>query len=72
VVPVTDVLHKDVSETYKGSVHLALFGLASVCAAYNLGACVVRPEWRLGVNAAGYALLMAIEAAQIKAHWSEP
>lgn len=58
----------DVSERFKGSVHLALFGLASVCAAYNVGAFLHRKEWRLGINAVGYVALMAIETMQIEAH----
>jgi hypothetical protein len=64
-----DLLNNGVGESFKGGIHLALFSLASVCAAYNLGAYCVRPQWRLGVNAAGYVALMAIEAAQLKSHW---
>jgi hypothetical protein len=60
-----------ISERYKGGIHLGLFGLASVCAAYNVGAFLQKKEWRLGLNAVGYVALMAIEKAQIEAHWSE-
>jgi hypothetical protein len=67
---VTDLLHDKTAETFKGSIHMALFGLAAVCAAYNAGAAAVRPSRRLTVQAVGYALLAAFEARQTRNHWS--
>lgn len=64
-----DLLHRDTGEVYKGSIHLALFGLASICAAYNLGALSVRPEWRLGANTGIYLALALFEAKQVRAHF---
>jgi hypothetical protein len=61
----------DVSESYKGSIHLGLFALAAVCGAYNLGALLSRKEWRLGMNVAVYSALAAFEAMQVKGHFSE-
>lgn len=66
-----DLLQSDGrSEIFKGSIHLALFGLAAMCAAYNLGACVLHPCRRLTQQAIGYGLLAAFEATQVQAHFS--
>ena len=64
-----DLLGCGVSEGYKGAIHLALFALSTVCAAYNLGAGVSRSERRLWAQAAVYGGLAAWEATQVKAHW---
>ena len=64
-----DLLHQSTGEGFKGSIHLALFGLASVCAAYNAGALCVRPEWRLGANTGIYLVLALFEAKQVRAHY---
>ena len=67
----TDLLCTDArSETFKGSIHLALFGLAAICAAYNAGACVLHPCRRLTQQALGYGALAAFEATQVFAHFS--
>jgi hypothetical protein len=58
-----------VGEEFKGYVHLAVFSLASICLAYNVGSALVRRDGRLGAQAVGYAGLAAWEARQIKAHW---
>jgi hypothetical protein len=59
----------DRGEAYKGSIHLALFGLAAICAAYNTGAAVVRPSRQLTLQAGLYGLLAAAEAYQVASHW---
>lgn len=65
-----DLLASGKAEAYKGSVHLGLFGLATICLAYNAGAAVVRPQARLLVNVALYGALALFEATQVKSHWS--
>lgn len=66
-----DLLQTDSrSEFYKGAIHLALFALASVCVAYNCGACVLRPCRRLTYQALLYGALAAHEASQVKAHFA--
>lgn len=64
-----DILQADVCEVYKGSIHLALFALASICAAYNVGAVYLRPDKRLVMNALTYTGLAVLEARQVRHHW---
>lgn len=66
----SDMLGCGVSETYKGSIHLALFALASICAAYNAGAALCRPSRRLQAQVIWYTALATWEAVQINMHWS--
>jgi hypothetical protein len=64
------VLTDKSGEVPKGTIHLALGGLALVCAAYNLVACTVRPTARLKVQAVAYSALAVFEAHQVYRHWS--
>lgn len=66
----SDLLHADTAETYKGALHLAMFGLATTFAGYNLGALSVRPTRRLAFNTVVYLALMVLEGAQTHQHWS--
>lgn len=65
-----DMLGCGISETYKGSIHLVLFALASICCAYNAGAALCRPCRRLQAQTIYYAAFAAWEAVQINEHWS--
>jgi type II secretory pathway pseudopilin PulG len=62
-------LGEHVGEGFKGGVHLAIFALAAVCAAYNAGTALARRDRRLTLQAAGYAGLALWEAQQIRGHW---
>lgn len=64
-----ELLHQETGEVYKGSIHLALFALASICAAYNVGAVCLRPDKRLVMNALTYTGLAVLEARQVRHHW---
>jgi hypothetical protein len=67
-----DLLRCDVrSEGFKGSIHLALFGLAAICAAYNAGAAVLLPCARLQRQALLYGCLATWEATQVHRHWGK-
>jgi hypothetical protein len=46
-----------------------LFGIASVCAAYNCGEAVVRPTRRSAAQAVLYGLMAVHEAHQTRCHW---
>lgn len=65
------ILQVEVGEVYKGSVHLTLFGLLVVCAAYNLGALMVRPTARLVGQTLLYGGLAVHEARQVRGHWQK-
>lgn len=58
------------NEVFKGAVHLALFSLASAFTLYNAGALFSRPTRQLAFNTVIYAGLMALEARQVRQHWS--
>jgi hypothetical protein len=64
-----EILCGNRAEAYKGAVHMLLFGIASVCAAYNCGEAVVRPTRRSAAQAVLYGLMAAHEAHQTRCHW---
>lgn len=55
-------------EPEKAVVHAVLGGLAAVCTLYNAAAYVSRREPHLAVNTVTYALLVALEVAQVQRH----
>lgn len=55
-------------ETSKAVVHLALLGLAGVCAGYNLVAWAFRRDTHLAVNASVYTVLALLEFKQVGRH----
>lgn len=57
-------------ETYKLSIHLAMFGLSSVCLAYNVGRCFDCGTHRNHVSTVVYTALMIFEGFQVKGHAS--
>lgn len=63
------VLEAGTAEKAKAGVHLALFGVAMVCAAYNLVAFSERKDRRLAVNALLYTAISALEVGQLARHW---
>ena len=56
------------AEALKWSVHAGLFGLASVCAGYNLIAWTLRGDRHLARNSALYLAIVAIELTQMERH----
>lgn len=64
-----DLFNCGVSEGYKGGIHLAMFGLLSICAAYNLGCAVTRSSKRLRNQFAYYTIAAIYEAIQVRQHW---
>jgi hypothetical protein len=63
-----DVLHAKCQESYKLSLHLSMFGLATTFGLYNLGAFFERPERHLAVNTVLYTGLAAWEVLQVYRH----
>lgn len=62
----------DISETFKASVHLSLFGLSVAAGLYNLAECLQRPtEPHLKVNVGAYLSLAVYEVIQIGKHMKE-
>lgn len=57
------------SEKYKAGVHLLLFGVAAVCAAYNGLAWSQRRERHLLTNLILYSGLSWFEVHQLARHW---
>lgn len=59
------------AETMKGAAHVALGGLALLCAGYNALAYEVRvnKETRLLVNALIYSAVVGLEVVQVRRHW---
>lgn len=64
----TDLFYPGRAETLKWSVHAGLFGLASICVAYNACAYVLRGQAHLARNVALYAALASVELAQMERH----
>lgn len=56
------------SETAKGLIHLAIFGLAVTAGCYNLVTLQARPSRHLAANAIVYAALAAFEAHHVVGH----
>lgn len=64
-----DLFNCGVSEGYKGGIHLAMFGLFSICAAYNLGCAFTRSSSKSRNQFAYYTIAAMYEATQVRAHW---
>jgi hypothetical protein len=64
----TDITTAGTLETYKLSIHLAMFGLSSICLAYNVGRCFDCGTHRNHVSTVVYTALMIFEALQVKNH----
>lgn len=66
----TELLLAGSAETFKGLVHLALFGLCCVCLFYNLGVVLSRPATLNVICVVVYTFMVVFEAVMVHLHWS--